>query len=65
MLRHDVVVLTAASQNAAMDFRVQGFNAAVHHFRKARVIGDFRYRQASFRQQTSRAARGEELNPTR
>ncbi|CSD33937.1 Uncharacterised protein [Vibrio cholerae] len=29
-----------------MHFRMQGFDASVHHFWETGVIGDFRYRQA-------------------
>ena len=45
MLLHDGVVLTATAKNAAVDFRVQGFDASIHHFRETGVIGHFGYRQ--------------------
>ena len=46
VLLHNAVILTATTQNAAVDFRVQGFDASIHHFRETGVIGHFGYRQA-------------------
>ena len=48
MLLHDGIVLAATTENTAVNFRVQGFNASVHHFREAGVIGDFGDRQSGF-----------------
>ncbi len=45
MLFHNGIILTATTQNAAVDFRVQGFDASIHHFRETGVIGHFGYRQ--------------------
>ncbi len=38
VVRHHAVI---RAQNSAMNFRVQRFNAAVHHLGKARVVRDF------------------------
>ncbi len=48
MLLHDVVILAPTTQQATMNFRMQGFNAAIHHFRKTGVFGDFFDVQAGF-----------------
>ena len=41
-----------------MDFRMQRFHAAVHHFRKAGVIGDFGDRNFVFGEHLGGAASG-------
>src|SRR5690606_21689960 len=41
VLSHDRAVQIAATENAAMDLRVQGFHPAIHHFREAGVVGYF------------------------
>ncbi|MNP50831.1 hypothetical protein D3C76_1451160 [compost metagenome] len=46
VLIHNAVVLAATTQNAAVDFWMQGFDASIHHFRETGVIGHFGYRQA-------------------
>ena len=45
MLFHNGVVLTATAKNTAVHFRMQGFDASIHHFRETGVIGHFGYRQ--------------------
>ena len=45
MLFHNAVVLAATTKNTAVDLRVQGLDASIHHFRKTGVIGHFGYRQ--------------------
>ena len=45
VLLHNTVVLTATTQNTAVHFRMQGFDASIHHFRETGVIGHFGYRQ--------------------
>ena len=35
---HYLIIDAATTQNAAVNFWVQGFNATVHHFRKAGVV---------------------------
>ena len=40
----DVRRIVAQSQNAAVDFRVQGFHPAVHHFGKTGELGNILYR---------------------
>src|ERR1700712_302553 len=41
VLAHDGVVDTATTQDAAVDFRVQGLDPAIHHFRETGVVRDF------------------------
>ena len=62
VLVHDVVVNAATAQDAAVDFRVQGFYPAVHHFREAGVIGDFNRGHAVVLQQLERTASGQDLD---
>ena len=59
MLRHDPVVDTAAPENAAVHFGMQGFYPSRHHFRKAGVIGDFGHRDAGLGDQPGGAAGGQ------
>ena len=46
----------APSEQAAVDFGVQGFDAAIKHFGKARVVGNFGNRQTAVCQQLGCAA---------
>jgi hypothetical protein len=62
VLVHDVVVNAATAQDAAVDFRVQGFNPPVHHFSKAGVVGNFNSGHAVVLQQLERTAGGEDLD---
>ncbi|MNN31196.1 hypothetical protein D3C81_1448720 [compost metagenome] len=59
VLAHDRIVLTAAAQNAAVYFGMQGLNSSVHHFRETGVVGNFGNRQAGICQQAGGAAGGE------
>ena len=60
---HHRVVLAAAGENAAVHFRVQGFDPAVHHFREACVVGHFGHLQAAVLQQAIGAAGGQQVDP--
>lgn len=48
----------ASGQNAAVNFRVQGLDATVHHFRETGVIGDFSHGNAVLFKQFSCSASG-------
>ena len=48
-----------------MHLGMQRFDAAIEHFRKAGVVGDFGHRQARIRQQARRAAGGQQLDAQR
>ncbi len=50
----------APPENAAVHLGVQGFHAAIEHFRKTGVIGDIRHGQPRIAQQFGRAPRGEQ-----
>jgi hypothetical protein len=52
----------APGQQAAVDLGMQGLDAAVQHFGKAGVVGDFSHRQAGVGQQLGRAAGGQQLD---
>ena len=43
---------------------MQGFNAAIHHFREAGIVGNLGNRQASVSEQARSAASGEQFNTT-
>ena len=58
MGRHDVVVRAPASQNTAVNFRVEGLYSAVHHLGKARVFRHFGHRDTGFLQQPTGTAGG-------
>ena len=62
VLVHHAVVGTATTENAAVNLRVQGLHAAVHHFRKAGVVGDFHHLDVGLAQQLGGAAGGQDLN---
>ena len=51
----------APSENAAVDFRVQRFHAAVEHFGEAGVVGHFDNGDARVGQQLGGAAGGEDF----
>ena len=57
--RRHVLGHIAPRQQAAVDFGVQGFNAAVQHLGKAGELGDFGHRQALVGQQLGGAAGGQ------
>ena len=59
---HNTVINTAAAENAAVNLRMQRLDAAVHDFRKARVLGDFHDRNHIVHQQPGGAAGGENLD---
>ena len=62
VVAHDLIVCTAAPKNAAMNFRVQGFDPAIHHLGEAGVIGDFRHGNPLIAQQPAGSACGENFN---
>src|SRR5690606_30272791 len=62
VLAHDGIVNAATAKDAAVDFRVQGLDPAVHHFREARVIRDFYRSDAVFLEQLEGAAGGENFD---
>ena len=64
MLRQRRLVLRkiAARQDAAVDLRMQGLDAAIQHFRETRVIRHFGDGQAIVGQQLGGAAGGQELD---
>ena len=62
MLVHDGVVLAAAAEDTAVNFRVQGLNSSVHHFREAGVVGYFGNGQTGVCQQAGGTAGGEQFN---
>ena len=62
VLGHDLVIDTAAGENAAVYLRVQGFHAAVHHFRETGVSGDLRDLNAILLEQAKGAAGGQQLD---
>ena len=62
MRPHDGVIRAAPPQQAGMDARVQGLDAAVHHLREAGIVGDFSHPDIMFGQQAGRAARGQNFN---
>ena len=49
VLFHNSVILTATTKNAAVDFRMQGLHASIHHFRETGVIGNFGHWQTFLR----------------
>ncbi len=58
---HRAIQITTA-EDAAVDLGVQGLHAAVHHFRKTGVVGDFHGSNAVLAQQLEGAAGGEDLD---
>ena len=52
----------AATENAAVDFRVQRFHAPVEHFGEACVVGHFNHGHARIGQQFGGAAGGKDFN---
>ena len=62
MQRHHRIVHTAASEQAAVNFRMQRFDTPIHDFRKACVAGDLAHRQARAHQQPCGAAGREDLD---
>jgi hypothetical protein len=61
----DVFRQVAAREDAAMDFRVQRFHAAVEHFRKAGVVSHFGHLHAVVLQQLGGAAGGQDIDAER
>src|SRR5690606_25225110 len=62
VLVHDRTVQCATAEDAAVDLRVQGLDAAVHHFRETGVVGDFDRGHAVVLEQLVGAAGGEDLD---
>ena len=56
---HHRFIETAPAQEAAMNFRVQCFDAAGHDFRKAGVVRHLRHGESGLAQDFGRATRGE------
>ena len=50
VLSHDCIILAATSQDAAVNFRVQRFNAAIHDFGEACVLRHFFHGNSIFLQ---------------
>ncbi len=65
MLGHHRIVLAAAAEDAAVYFRMQGLDPAVHDFGKAGVLADFFRRDAGVAQQLVGAAGGEDFDALR
>ena len=62
MLGHDRIVHAGAAQQAAMHLRVQRLDAAVHHFRESRDLGDIAHGQAGVTQCLGGTARGQQFH---
>jgi hypothetical protein len=62
VLRHHRVILPPAGENATVDFRVQGFDAAVHHLWKAGVVGHLGDLQSVLLKQAEGAAGRQQLD---
>ena len=58
VLGHHRIVGTATAKDATVNFGVQSFDPAVHHFREAGVVGDFGNSDLIFLQHTEGAASG-------
>ncbi len=63
--RHHRIVGAAASQQAAVDLRVQRLDAPVHDFRKAGDAGHFTNRDAGCRQRARGATGGKQFDTAR
>ena len=65
MLCHfgDVGRVIAQTEQAAVNFRVQGLDATIEHFRVAGVFGDILYLKPGLPQHARGASRGEDFNP--
>ena len=62
VLGHHGVVQAGATEQAAMDLRMQRLDAAVHHFRESGDLGDIAHGQAGVTQCLRRAARGQQFH---
>ena len=62
---HHLVVGAAPTQNAAMNFGVQGFHATIHHLGKSGVIRDFHHAHSLLAKHLAGAAGGENLDVAR
>ena len=62
VLRHDVAIEVATTEDTTVDLRMQGLDPAVHHFRKTGVVGYFNSLDALFAQQLVGATGGEDFN---
>ena len=49
VLFHNGIILAATTEDAAVDLRMQGLHASIHHFREAGVIGNFGHWQTFLR----------------
>ena len=58
----EVLGKISASKNAAVHFRMQGFDAAVQHFRKSGVVTNLADIETGTAQLFGRAARGQEFD---
>ena len=56
MVAHDLVVSAATPEDAAVNFWVQGFDPAIHHFGETGVIRNFSHGDALIAQQATGAA---------
>ena len=62
MLSHDGLISAASTEDAAVYFRVQGFNPAVHHLGETGVVRHFGHIQTVFLQQAEGAAGRQQFN---
>ena len=60
--RRGVLLVGADAQQAAMHFRVQGLDPAIHHFRKTGQLGDVDHLEAGIFQRLGGAAGGNEFD---
>ena len=62
---HHIIVLTTTAQYSAVNFRMQGFYPAIHHFRETGVIRYFNRRNLVVDQQLVSTAGGQNFNTSR
>ena len=60
--RLHVAGIVVAAEDTAVDLRMEGFDAAIHHLGEAGVVGDVADREASVGEVFAGAAGGEELD---
>ena len=62
VLLHHLGVQITSAEDATVDFRVQGLDPAIHHFRESGVVGHFDCVDGLFAKQLEGATRGEDLH---
>jgi hypothetical protein len=60
--RRSVLLVVADREQAAMHFRMQRLNAAIHHFGRAGQLGDIDYGKSGILESLGGAARRDQLN---